>query len=82
MRFSPTKLLQGLLCSTPILVLALAACGGGGGGGGSSGTPAAAYTLGGAHHSCQLVPVSCCATMAAITCPSVLPPRVMSLPLQ
>jgi 6-phosphogluconolactonase len=45
MRFSPTKLLQGLLCTTPILVLTLAACGGGGS---SNATLASAYTLGGA----------------------------------
>ena len=45
MRFSPTKILHGLLCTTPVLVLTLAACGGGGG---SSDSPAAtAYTLGG-----------------------------------
>jgi len=31
MRYSPTKILQGLLCTTPILLLTLAACGGGGG---------------------------------------------------
>jgi 6-phosphogluconolactonase (cycloisomerase 2 family) len=42
MRFSLTKLLQGLLCTTPVLVLALAACGGGGG---SNATLASAYTL-------------------------------------
>ena len=47
MRFNPTKLLQGLLCSTPLLVLMLAACGGGGGGDSSPGTPAASYTVGG-----------------------------------
>lgn len=41
MRFSPTKLLQGLLCTTPILVLALAACGGGS----STATFGSAYTL-------------------------------------
>jgi 6-phosphogluconolactonase (cycloisomerase 2 family) len=47
MRFSPTKILQGLLCTTPILLLTLAACGGGGGGGD---TPVAAsyYSVGGA----------------------------------
>ena len=50
MRFSPTKLLHGLLCTTPILVLTLAACGGGGGGGSTTPTAplAAAYTVGGA----------------------------------
>jgi len=31
MRYSPTKILQGLLCTTPIFLLTLAACGGGGG---------------------------------------------------
>lgn len=48
MRFSPTKLLHGLLCTTPILVLTLAACGGGGGGGTSTPPLAAAYKVGGA----------------------------------
>jgi YVTN family beta-propeller protein len=47
MRFSPTKILQGLLCTTPVLVLTLAACGGGGGGGSNTTTLAAAYTVGG-----------------------------------
>jgi 6-phosphogluconolactonase len=47
MRFSPTKILQGLLCTTPIFLLTLAACGGGGGDGGSP-TVSAVYTLGGA----------------------------------
>ena len=46
MRFSPTKFLHGLLCTTPILVLTLAACGGGGGGS-SSAPVGAAYTVGG-----------------------------------
>ena len=32
MRFNPTKLLEGLLCTAPALLLTLAACGGGGGG--------------------------------------------------
>ena len=32
MRFNPTKLLEGLLCTVPALLLTLAACGGGGGG--------------------------------------------------
>jgi DNA-binding beta-propeller fold protein YncE len=46
MRFSPIKILQGLLCSTPLLVLLLAACGGGGGGGSTPSAPlASAYTL-------------------------------------
>ena len=45
MRFSPTKILQGLLCTTPVLLLTLAACGGGGGGD-SSGT-STSYTVGG-----------------------------------
>ena len=45
MRFSPTKFLHGLLCTAPILVLTLAACGGGGGG---DSTPAPTYSLGGA----------------------------------
>jgi hypothetical protein len=45
MRFSPTKLLHGLLCTTPILVLTLAACGGGGGGSTSTTPLASAYTL-------------------------------------
>ena len=46
MRFSPTKLLHGLLYSTPVLLLTLAACGGGGG---STMTPAPAgpFTIGG-----------------------------------
>jgi 6-phosphogluconolactonase (cycloisomerase 2 family) len=48
MRFSPKKILHGLLCTTPILVLTLAACGGGGGGSTTSTPPlAAAYTVGG-----------------------------------
>jgi len=47
MRFSPIKILQGLLCTTPILLLTLAACGGGGGG--DTPAPSATYyTLGGA----------------------------------
>lgn len=45
MRFSPTKILQGLLCTTPVLVLTLAACGGGGGS--SDGGFGSAYSLGG-----------------------------------
>jgi len=45
MRFSPIKILQGLLCSTPLLVLLLAACGGGGGGSTPSAPLASAYTL-------------------------------------
>ena len=48
MRFSPTQLLQGLLCSTPLLVLALAACGGGGGGSTPTAPMVSSYTLGGA----------------------------------
>ncbi len=44
MRFSPTKLLHGMLYTAPVLLLTLAACGGGGSGGSS--TPlASAYTL-------------------------------------
>jgi len=45
MRFSPTKLLHGLLYTAPVMLLTLVACGGGGGGPGS--TFVAAYTLGG-----------------------------------
>jgi hypothetical protein len=41
MRISPKQLLHGLFYSTPVLLLALTACGGGGGGGGSSGVAAA-----------------------------------------
>lgn len=48
MRFSPTKILQGLLCTTPVLVLALAACGGGGGGSTPAAPPVASYSVGGA----------------------------------
>jgi len=42
MRFSPTKLLHGLLYTAPVLLLTLVACGG------SSAPLAAAYTVGGA----------------------------------
>ena len=44
MRYSPTKLLHGLLYMTPVALLALAACGGGGGST-SSAPLAGAYTL-------------------------------------
>ncbi len=47
MRLSPTKILHGLLYSTPILLLTLAACGGGGGGEVPSVPFASAYTVGG-----------------------------------
>jgi 6-phosphogluconolactonase len=46
MRFSLTKILQGLLCTTPILLLTLAACGGGGGGTTSTAPLATYYNLG------------------------------------
>lgn len=48
MRFNPTKLLHGLLYSTPVILLTLAACGGGGGSTPTTTPLAAAYTLGGA----------------------------------
>jgi 6-phosphogluconolactonase (cycloisomerase 2 family) len=48
MRISPKQLLQGLLYTAPVLLLALASCGGGGGGGGPTATLAASYTVGGA----------------------------------